>query len=175
MLEVTIRSEKVSDIAHINDIIRQAFQQENEVSLVNQLRDQGALLFSLVAEHTQTKTLLGHLSLSLVSIQNKNSNKSWQALGLAPISVIPEFQKQGIGSALIRFWFQEYADDFYNAVVLLGDPSYYQRFGFVKASDFNLTWSGGDFKEAFQVKEIKEGFLKKVSGVVYYHEAFNDL
>lgn len=175
MLDISIRSEKVSDIATINEIIRRAFNNEAEVKLVNDLRDSGALTFSLVAEHTKTKALLGHLSFSLVTIHNNHSKKNWQALGLAPVSVLPAYQKQGIGSALINFWFKEYADNFYNAVVLLGDPNYYQRFGFVRAVDFGLTWSGGEFPDAFQVKEIKTGFLQKVSGVVYYHEAFDHL
>jgi len=87
--------------------------------------------------------------------------------------VIPRYQRQGVGSALINFWFEEYADDFYNAVFLLGDPLFYQRFGFIKALDFGLRWSEKDGEDFFQVKEIKKGFLEKVSGKVYYDEEFN--
>jgi putative acetyltransferase len=180
MLDYLIRSEKITDITKINTVIEQAFSRNNEAQLVNDLRDSGALTFSLVAEKIpetveekadQNNKLIAHLSLSLVSIENGNRN--WQALGLAPLSVLPQYQKQGVGSALINFWFDEYAVDFYNAVVLLGNPSYYQRFGFLKASDFGLHMSEGDFDAEFQVREIKKGFLKNTKGTVFYNQAFS--
>jgi putative acetyltransferase len=183
MPDYLIRSERVSDIPKIRFLIEQAFSRKNEAQLVNDLRDSGALTFSLVAEkifETETEKkakdnneLLGHLALSLVSIENEN--RRWQALGLAPLSVMPQYQKQGIGSALINFWFNEYAVDFYNAVVLLGNPNYYKHFGFLNASHFGLHLSEGNFDAEFQVREIKKDFLKNAEGKVFYNELFTRL
>lgn len=177
MQEIHIRSEKVSDIPAIKNIICQAFNRENEAKLVSDLRDKGALTFSLVAEDKHTQELLGHLSFSLVSIEKEveGSFRTWQALALTPVSVIPKCQNQGIGSALINFWFQEYADDFYNAVFLLSNSKFFHRFSFLNVSENHLTYGGANLNDAFQVREIKKDFLKKVSGIVYYHDVFDSL
>ena len=172
-LDFQIRTEKVSDIEEVSRVIEAAFDTEAEARLVENLRDQGALTFSLLAEDKTSGQLLAHLALSLVLIENQN--RSWQALGLAPISVLPEFQNKGLGSALIYYWFEHYADDFYNAVVLLGEAEYYQRFGFKQASDFGLKWEFDCLEDAFMAKEIKKGFLEKASGTVFYHSAFSEV
>ncbi len=172
-LEYLIRSEKVSDIAEISRVVTAAFETDAEARLVENLRNQGALTFSLIAENKSNQQILAHLALSVVTIDN--GQRSWQALGLAPLSVLPEFHNKGIGSALIHFWFEHYADDFYNAVVLLGEPAYYRRFQFSTAADFDLRWEFECPEEAFMVREIKKDFLKKASGTVYYHAAFSEL
>jgi len=173
MQDIRIRSEKVSDIEEIFSLICNAFGRDDEARLVNKLRDQGALIFSLVAEDKKNQQLLGHLAFSMVNINGEQ--QQWLALGLAPVSVLPEFQGQGIGSALINFWFEHYADVWFNAVILLGSPDYYSRFGFKKAADFGLHWEFECPEEAFQVRELKPGFLNKSKGIVCYHPAFSDV
>ena len=177
MLDFIIRSEKVSDISHVYELVCDAFDQPDESKLVNALRDCGALTFSLVAEDKNTGELLGHIAFSSVTIvqQVEKGVKNWQALALAPIAVKKKYQNLGVGGALINFWFSEYADDFYNAVVLLGRPTYYPRFGFKKSSDFEIYWEKDCPEGFFQIKEIKEGFLNKVSGTVYYHDQFSKI
>lgn len=172
MKEIRVRSEKVSDIEAIYQVIKNAFGREDEAKLVNTLRDQGALTFSLVAEDIKNQSLLGHLAFSMVNING--DQQQWPALGLAPVSVMSEFQNQGIGSALINFWFEHYADVYFNAVILLGPPNYYSRFGFTKAADAGLVWEFECPEETFQVRELKPGFLDKVQGVVCYHPAFSE-
>lgn len=172
MKDFRIRSEKVSDIDAIHLLVARAFGREDEAKRVDKLRDQGGLMFSLVAEESRDQRLLGHLAFSMVNINGDKQN--WTALGLAPVSVLPEFQKQGIGSALINFWFEHYSDPYFNAVVLLGSPDYYPRFGFKKAADFGLAWEFECPEDAFQVRELKQGFLGKAKGIVCYHPAFSE-
>jgi len=170
MLDISFRSEKISEIELIDALIRQSFEGAEEADLVKGLRDRGALLFSIVAIDKATDQIVGHMALSLVTIEG--SDRTWQALGLAPLSVLPDFQNQGIGSSLINYWFQEYAEDFFNAVFLLGEPKYYQKFGFEIASNYGFVWQNNGGEDFFQVKEIKKGFLQKAAGTVFYNEAF---
>ncbi len=177
MLKYSIRSEKVSDIESIHQLVSAAFEQADEANLVNALRDHGALLFSLLAVEEETGKLLGHLAVSPVVIEGDGAyqSRSWQVLGIAPLSVLPEVQGQGIGKALMNFWLEEYADPMYKAVVLLGDPAYYQQFGFENAATHGFYWEKQCPPEAFQIREIKEGFLSKASGKVFYHQVFDGL
>jgi putative acetyltransferase len=105
-------------------------------------------------------------------VEVQGEGRTWQAIGLAPVAVLPAYQKQGIGKQLIDFWFEHYADAYFNAVFVLGDPHYYQRFAFIKAADCGFYWQHECPAEAFQVRELRQGFLQKAAGVVYYHPAF---
>ncbi len=174
-----IRSEKVSDIEAIDNLLKAAFETEAEAHLVKNLRDHGALLFSLLVLDKGTEEIAAYLALSPVTIES-SEGKARQALGLAPVAVSPRFQSQGLGSLIVRHWFEEYAEDFFQAVVVLGEPEYYQRFGFENAAQYNIFWSGNSDKKLelldyFMIKELKKGFLKKVEGFAFYHPAFDEV
>lgn len=95
-----------------------------EAFIVNALRRAGALTVSLVAE--QDGVLVGHVATSPVVVSD--GTPGWHGLG--PISVLPEYQRQGIGSALMRAALQALRDQGSAGSMLVGDPGYYQRFGF---------------------------------------------
>ncbi len=85
---------------------------------------------------------------------------------LGPIVVAPERQGEGIGVALIRQSLKDAQDAGYGFVVLVGDPDYYQRFGFVSAVDKDMALPGPVEEHRFLVAELTEGALKDVSGLV---------
>jgi putative acetyltransferase len=177
MTNFIIRSEKVSDFENAARLIEAAFGQQDEAVLVNDLRDAGAAMFSLLAVCKKSGELLGHALFSPVVIESsiKSSQQSWQAIALAPISVLPKYQRQGIGKALIKFWLEEYADKIYNALVVLGDPAYYEQFGFEPAINYDIHYEHSGAEAAFQIVELKPGFLQKASGTVFYHSVFQKL
>ena len=76
---------------------------------------------------------VGHILFSRVTIANASA--AFNGVGLAPVAVLPKFQRQGIGSKLIRDGLERCRQAGYDAVVVLGDPAYYSRFGFVRAAD----------------------------------------
>jgi putative acetyltransferase len=124
-----IRSETPQDISAIEKITIAAFNgkwysDQTEYLVVNRLREAGAMSVSLVAEIDGN--VVGHVAFSVVTIDGKN--KGWYGLG--PVSVLPEFQKQGIGSKLIREGLSLIKEKGAKGCVLEGDPVYYQRFGF---------------------------------------------
>lgn len=93
---------------------------------------------------------------------------------MAPVAVHQEFQNTGIGSKLICEGLQRCREGGYDAVVVLGHPNYYPRFGFRMASDFGLENEYGA-GEAFMVVGLKEGILEKVNGLVQYASEFREV
>ena len=96
-------------------------------------------------------------------------------MGLAPLAVAPERQSEGIGSALVRTGLQQCRQLDFGAVVVLGHPGYYPRFGFSPSTRFGLGCEYDVPEEAFMVVELKPGYLDSASGKVKYHDAFSDL
>jgi len=93
-------------------------------------------------------------------------------MGLAPMAVVPARQRQGIGSALVRGGLDRCRQCACDAIVVLGHPEYYPRFGFAPASAFGLTSEYDVPDEVFMVLELKQGVLRGKSGVIRYHAAF---
>jgi putative acetyltransferase len=124
-----IRNETISDIEAISKITIAAFQNlaisnHTEQFIINALRDANALTISLVAE--VDGKVVGHIAFSPISISDDSLN--WYGLG--PISVLPEYQKQGIGKSLILKGLSLLKDMGGRGCALVGDPNYYKRFGF---------------------------------------------
>ena len=92
--------------------------------------------------------------------------------GLAPMAVLPVWQNKGIGSKLVEEGLKECERIGYEAVVVLGHPDYYPRFGFVPSVNLGIRSEYDVPPEVFMVKEIRDGALDGVTGTVKYHEAF---
>lgn len=120
-MPVTIRDEEPADIAAIHRVVEAAFQQSMEADLVDRLRADGDAVISLVAE--EDGEIVGHVLFSPMSAP-------FPALGLAPVSVLPGRQNQGIGSVLIREGLKRAESRGCRVVFVLGEPAYYRRFGF---------------------------------------------
>jgi putative acetyltransferase len=130
---IKIRPEETKDIEQVQEIVRAAFTTDAESKLVDVLRANGKAILSLVAvDHDQ---ILGHILFSPVSTVPPSEAKG---IGLAPVAVRPDVQSQGIGSGLIREGLHRCSELGFDYCVVLGDPKYYARFGFEKASNFDL-------------------------------------
>jgi len=166
-----IRPEKPDDLSIIREINISAFGEETEADLVDALRKSGIPLISLVAE--ENKTLIGHIMFSPVTIDNGCSNIS--AAGLAPMAVLPGFQRKGVGSMLVKEGLEHCKQAGYSAVVVLGHPEYYPRFGFVHSVTYSIKSEYEVPEEVFMILELAEGALKNCHGTVKYHECFMQL
>ena len=165
---LTIRAEIPEDIPSIHLINTAAFGQANEADLVDALRRNNALTISLVA--ILDGHLVGHIAFSPVTITS--STGTIEALGLAPMAVLPAYQRRGIGSQLVDAGLTACHHTPYGVVVVLGHPHYYPRFGFVPAKPLGIVWEHDAPEEAFMVQEIKEGALAQTHGVVKYRPEF---
>jgi|SRR6476469_8279288 len=164
-----IRTEKPEDVEAVRDINIAAFGRENEANLVDRLRGI-ASTFSFVA--VQSDRVVGHIFFSPVVVEGKCSS-NLSILGLAPVAVLPNYQRQGIGTLLIREGLKECGRSGFQAVVVLGHPDFYPRFGFIPASRKNLGCEYDVPDEAFMVLELKSGALKDCSGTVKYRSEFS--
>jgi len=167
---VLIRDEVARDHAAVRHVVASAFETAAESRLVDALRERARPVVSLVAE--KAGSVVGHVMFSPVSL---SGHPEVPMMGLAPMAVAPEHQRTGIGSALARAGLDRCAQLGIAAVVVLGHPAYYPRFGFVPASRFEIDCEYADTEEAFMAIELIDGALRTASGRIHYHAAFADL
>lgn len=162
-----IRHEMPEDAPEVRSLLIQAFNRPDEADVVEALRSRGAISLALVA--LVERQVVGHILFSPVTIGAKSSNL--KAIGLAPLAVLPDYQGQGIGSQLVQQGLSECRKAGYQIVVVLGEPAFYQRFGFQAASGFGIRYE--DVPEAFfLLKELQSGALVGRTGIVEYQPEF---
>jgi putative acetyltransferase len=147
-----------------------AFETAAEANLVDALRQQARPLISLVAQ--DGVEIVGHIMFSPVSLA---SHAKLNLMGLAPMAVMPAHQRKGVGSALVRAGLERCRELGVGAVVVLGHPGYYPRFGFQPSVRFGIASEYDAPPEAFMVLELQPGYLSGVSGTVKFHAAFQDV
>lgn len=145
-----------------------AFGTPTEAILVEALREQAHPIISLVAE--AEGELVGHIMFSNVSL---SGHPELKVMGLAPMAVAPGHQCKGIGSALVRAGLESCRESGIAAVVVIGHPEYYPRFGFVPASQFGIDSEFEVPEGVFMAMGLQADALSERSGRVKYHAAFN--
>ena len=168
---ITVRAEQAEDIPAVRRVNELAFGQPDEAALVDALREVSGPQVSLVA--VEDGQVVGHIFFSPVSIESEDSTSS--ALGLAPMAVLPQYQRQGIGAQLIREGLRECQRMGCNVVVVLGHPEYYPRFGFIPASQKGLRSEFTVPDEVFMVAELEPGALDGRRGLVKYRPEFGEV
>ena len=141
-MTLTIRQERDDDRQGVRRVHEAAFGRAAEADLVDALRSGGHLVYGFVADGDGV--VVAHAALSRIRVGGE------EALALAPVGVQPDVQRQGIGDAAIRGVLGAATADGERLVVVLGDPAYYRRFGFVPADDHGVEppegWPAGDFQ-----------------------------
>ncbi|ALP54514.1 GCN5 family acetyltransferase [Candidatus Tenderia electrophaga] len=164
-LKLTIRSETVADVTAITDVTVAAFKSlkisnQTEHFIIEALRAANALSISLVAE--VDGRVIGHIAFSPLTISD--GTRGWYALG--PVSVLPEFQRQGVGKALINEGLSRLRELHAGGCCLVGHPDYYRKFGFRNVPELVCE---GVPPEVFFALSF-DGHIPH--GVVTFHEAF---
>lgn len=165
-----IRPEAPGDESAVRAVDEAAFETSAEAHLVESLRGRVEPLVSLVAE--VSGAIVGHIIFSPVTMAD---HSRCRIMGLGPAAVIPAYQRQGIGSALVREGLTKCEALGCGAVVVLGHPAYYPRFGFVPASRFGIRSEYDVPDEVFMAIELVPGSLREASGRVTYDEAFGSV
>ncbi len=165
-----IRAEKEDDRDAVYAVNVSAFETPAEADLVAALRVQALPIVSLVAE--ENGEVVGHIMFSPVSL---SGHPQLKVMGLAPMAVTLEHQRKGIGSALVRAGLKQAKQLGFAAVVVLGHPDYYRRFGFSPSSRFGIDCEYEVPEEAFMALELRPEALSGRTGRVKYHATFGNV
>lgn len=169
MHTITVRVESPEDVRAIDVVHISAFGGEAEAQLLSALRVSSSYNreLSLVAE--LNGRIVGHILLTRVPLRRDGSEKNVLALG--PIAVVPSQSHRGIGTELINASIKLAREKGYGAIVVVGYPEYYKRFGFRPAREFMVTCNLPAPEDALTAMEIVEGNLVG-GGHVEYPEPF---
>jgi len=165
---ITIREEQPQDTKIIRDLNKRAFGQTQEADLVDKLRQTCDDLLSLVA--LMQNEVVGHILFTPVMVEGEDSMV--QGMALAPMAVLPEYQRQGIGSALVRTGIEKLKKRQCPFIIVLGHAEYYPRFGFEPASRYGIRseWEVPD--DAFMILVIGEFEMQGGATLAKYRPEF---
>ena len=163
---IEIREERPEDIAAVREVNKRAFGQEQEANIVDALRSNGAALLSLVA--TLNGQVVGHIMYSPITVGDKVTGAA-----LAPMAVLPEHQREGIGSKLIEAGTQKLKEAGYPYIIVLGHANFYPRFGFKPASSFGIECEWDVPDDVFMLLVLDQSKMQDVSGLARYRHEFS--
>ena len=160
-----IRQEQPTDIPAIREVNRRAFGQDQEGNIVDALRTNRGILLSLVA--VSEDRIVGHILYSPAVIGAVEGG------ALGPMSVLPEFQRRGIGTQLVESGNRKLMAAGCPYIIVLGHPGFYPRFGFEPASTRGITceWEVPD--DVFMVLALDRAKVEGLSGIAKYRHEFS--
>jgi putative acetyltransferase len=165
-MTIQIRPEQPTDIPAIREVNDLAFGQGLEGQIIDALRANNAVTLSLVA--TIENQVVGHILYSPLSIGDKIIGA-----GLGPMAVLPNYQRQGIGSQLITAGNQMLKDSGCPFIVVLGHADYYPRFGFTPASTRGISCEWDVPDDVFLLLILDEPKMQAISGLAKYRPEFS--
>ena len=171
-MNIFIRKEEEKDHKNVYEVNKLAFEQENESRLIEKIRAGSNFIpdLSLVADINNR--IVGHILFSKIKVIG---NSIFETLALAPMAVLPEFQKQGIGSNLINRGMEKAKELGFDSIIVLGHKDYYPKFGFRRASKWNIKCCFEVPDEVFMAVELIDGALKGKEGTIKYPDEFIDV
>lgn len=173
-MDILIRTETTADHSVVSQLHALAFGQENEGKLVDLLRQDDSFVPELSIVAVLNEEVIGHILFSKIEIVGSAGQKTG-SLALAPMGVLPKYQKSGIGGKLIRAGLEMAKELGFQSVIVLGHKDYYPRFGFEPAEKWAIGTHYEVPSEYFMGLELFPGALSDVRGVVEYSAPFSKI
>ncbi len=175
-MEISIQQTKAKDFRTTENITREAFWNLfkpgcDEHLVLHNLRKSKSYLPELDLVAKAENSIIGHAITTKARVTDKYNNEH-KVLCVGPISVLPEFQNQGIGAKLLNESIAVAKESGFAAMILFGHPDYYHRFGFVNAQKYGITTKEGMNFDPFMALELYPNALSAVSGSFYEDKAF---
>jgi len=165
---IEIREERSDDVAAVREVNRRAFGQDQESNIVDALRTNGGALLSLVA--TVNGQVAGHIMYSPLTVA-----ENVLGVALGPMAVVPEYQRQGIGTQLIEAGNRKIKDAGYPFIIVVGHAEYYPRFGFRPANEYGIRCEWDVPDEVFMLLVLNEAKMQGASGLAKYRHEFSTI
>lgn len=171
-LGLVIRKVKVEDREAVSAVLNAAFERTAEAALVQNLWAEHAVQYERLAE--VGGVVIGYCAFTPVTCK---PDLDGLLLGLGPLAVAPDHQRQGVGAALVEEGLKLCRKNNARLIAVLGDPDYYARFGFEPASKKKMTWAGFDAGDAFRIITADNDDFGRLAPddirTIHYHPAFN--
>ena len=174
---ILIRLEEEKDYRAVEHLTREAFWDVyrpgcNEHLIVHKIRRVPAFLGELSYIAYVDGSIVGNIIYSKAKVIN-DEGREFEVLCMGPISVLPSFQRKGIGSLLMNYSIERARALGYKAIIIFGNPGYYQRFGFINAERYGIKTSSGENFDAFMALELYDGALNGITGRYYADKVFD--
>lgn len=166
-----IRTETPRDFPKVYEVNSTAFGRSEEAQLVDRLRSGDTFLDELSLVACIDNKIVGHILFTKIEIVNNDRKNN--SIALAPIAVLPRYQKKGIGSQLVKEGLKKAKDLGHKSVVVLGHERFYPKFGFSPAHKWNIKAPFNVPIASFMALELEDGAFDNVDGVVQYPKAFS--
>lgn len=175
-MNVSIRLEEAKDYRAVEELTREAFWDIYrpgccEHLIVHKLRKTPAFVKELSYLACDETSIIGSIIYSRAKVVNAE-NKEFEVLCMGPLSVFPSWQGKGIGSLLMNYSIEKAKELGFKAIIIFGNPKYYQRFGFKNAEQYGITTSSGENFDPFMALELFEGALTGITGKYYEDKVF---
>jgi len=171
-MRIEIHPEDKNQISAIYEINKNAFGREAEAKLVDLLRYSKTFIPELSLIAMVNGKAVGHILFTEIKIKNSNGYE-YESLALAPMAVLSEYQRQGVGTRMIRAGLSIAKQLGHKSIIVLGHAKYYPQFGFLPAKNWNIKAPFDISNESFMALELVKDGLKNISGTVEYPKEFN--
>lgn len=168
-MDIRLRRERENETRSVEELTRDAFRNVyspgcSEHYLLHRMRRSAAFIPELNMVAERGGQLVGHIAYARTAIAI-DAGGECPVVTFGSVSVPPAFQRRGIGSALIEATKEMVQQMGFSAMLILGDPAYYQRFGLVPAEKYGLRNAEGRYADALQALELQPGALAEAAGV----------
>jgi putative acetyltransferase len=175
-MDLIIRREQKNEYRTVEELTREAFWNLyvpgcSEHFCLHRMRDSSDFIPELDFVAELDGKVIGNIVYTRGKVIN-DAGKNCEVISFGPLSVMPAYQRQGVGSALIQYSLDKAVSLGFPAVFIYGDPRYYSRFGFRCAERYDITNSEGKFAVALMALELVPGALRKISGRFIESEAY---
>ncbi len=169
-MTLEIRQEKEQDWDRVFELNKAAFGRDGEARLVELLRKRNDFVPGLSLVATLNNDIVGHILFTKIKI--KSHQMEAESLALAPVAVLPQWQRKGIGRQLVQAGLQKAKELQFISVIVLGHADYYPKFGFLPADRWNIRSPYNLPANVFMALELVTDGLKDAGGLVHYPPEF---
>jgi len=174
-MNITLRLEEEKDYSSVENLTREAFWNVylpgcDEHLLVHNIRKTEAFIKDLDYVAVLNDEIIGNIIYAKAKVIGVNNE--YDVLTFGPVSVLPTHQKKGIGKKLIEHTIEKSKEMGFNAVIIYGNPKYYERFGFKNSREFKITDMKSSYNDALMALELYPKSLENINGKFFEGEAY---